>query len=41
VNSITTVQGETIGGYGNGFTAFIGITDKNSIWVADWDEIYI
>ena len=38
MKSITTVQGETIGGYGNGFTAFIGITDKNSIWVADWDE---
>jgi hypothetical protein len=32
------VENEIIRGYGNGFTAFIGLSKINSIWIADWNE---
>ena len=38
VEDIKTIDGETVEGLGEGFSAFIGLSDKNSIWVADFNR---
>ena len=36
-DNVTTCNGETVSGLGDGFSAFIGLSAKNSIWVADFN----
>ena len=33
-----TIDGQTVPGLGDGFSAFIGLSDKNSIWVAGFNS---
>ena len=34
-DDITTIDGKTIKGYGKGFSAFLGLSDINTMWVAE------
>ena len=32
---VTTIEGRHIPGFGNGFSAFLGLSEKNTIWIAE------
>ena len=35
---VTTIEGRHIPGFGNGFSAFLGLSEKNTIWIADFSQ---
>ena len=35
---VTTIEGRLKPGFGNGFSAFLGLSEKNTIWIAEFSQ---